>query len=207
MAASPLPKRYGMPHGVFTRHVSLIALLCLAPAATTCAQNSTAAGTRSHQIDGLSLALPATFGLSKTETIAADTTVVNFKPPGADANAPVLFTILSQPSAVALPLKEKDDYVMLTRVCASQWLAEIAQHEKVWADDTQTTEIGGAPATRLHIVAPRDGSASNGFLYCVALGRRTFKIATRDAGFRPTDTLMTASHAIEAASFDAAGRQ
>lgn len=161
---------------------------------------------RTYTFDGLSLTLSGEFGEPKIEHTAADTSLINFTMPVAEANAPAFFAILSQPSTVTLPLKEKDDYVMLTRVCASQWLAEIGQREKVWADDTQTTEIGGAPATRVHIVAPRDGTASNGFLYCVALGKRVFKIATRDAGFKPTDTLMTASHAIEAASFDAAGR-
>jgi hypothetical protein len=157
-----------------------------------------------HTFDGLTLSLPEEFGEPKVERIAPETSVINFKMPGADANSPTLFTILSQPSTVPLPLKDKDDYVMLTRVCASQWLAEIRQHEKVWADDTQTTEIGGMPATRLHIVAPKDGSASNGFLYCVALGKRIFKIATRDAGFKPTANINAAGHAIEAATFDAA---
>jgi len=178
--------------------LGLAGTLALAPNAS--------AQERQHSFDGLTLTLPDTYGTPKIETIAPQTSVINFKMPSQDANAPVLFTILSQPSTVALPLKEKDDYVMLTRVCASQWLAEIGQREKVWADDTQTTEIGGMPATRVHIVAPRDGTASNGFLYCVALGKRIFKIATRDAGFKPTDKLLSTSHAIEAASFAATGQ-
>lgn len=185
-------------------------LLFLSLACTTTFAQTPAPALHTYSIDGLALTLPATFGAPKTETIAPQTSVVNFTLPMATvdsaANAPAMFTILSQPSTVALPLKDKDDYVMLTRVCASQWLMEIQQREKVWSDDTQTTEVGGAPATRLHIVAPKDGTASNGFLYCVALGRRVFKIATRDAGFKPTDTLMTASHAIEAATFDSTGQ-